>query len=89
MSNFDTIEERLARLETRVVRGFNELGVDVTQPTQKPICIPSEGRLVLPSLDVSAAVLFKTALDNQMDKHYSLITVEYDGRQILTLNLMR
>ena len=89
MSNFDTLDEKLTRIETRVVRGFNELGVDVTHSTQKPVCFPEEGRLVLQSLDVSVAVLFRTALDNQMDKHYSLVTVEYDGRHILSLNLTR
>lgn len=86
MSNFDTIEERLSRLETRVVRGFNELGVDVTQSTQKPVCIASQGKLVLPSLDVSVAVLFKTALDNGMNVDHHTVTVEYDGRHILNLN---
>lgn len=89
MSNFDTIDEKLTRIETRVVRGFNELGVDVTHSTQKPVCIPEEGKLVLSSLDVSVAVLFRTALDSQLDKHYSVVTVEYDGRQVLNLNLAR
>lgn len=82
MSNFTAVEERLSRIETRLVRGFNELGIDVTQGVQKPLCIPYEKTVVLPSLDVPVAVLMKTALDSGLRIGYSEITVECDGKQL-------
>jgi hypothetical protein len=83
MTNFDVLAERITRLETRLVRGFNELGVDVTQVNRRPEFV--DGRIVLPSLDVSVATLVKTAVDNGCKLGYDPIVVEYDGQKVLTL----
>lgn len=89
MSNLQEVTDRIARLETRLVRGFNELGIDVTHNSHKPVCVCEGGKLALSSLDVSVAVLFRTALDNGLDIDHDVVTVEYDGRQVLNLNLKR
>lgn len=83
MPNFDTLTERITRLETRLVRGFNELGIDVTHTSRKPEFVG--GRIVLPSLDVTVATLVKTAVDNGCTLGYDSIVVEYDGQKVLTL----
>jgi hypothetical protein len=85
MDSFTELNDRLSRLETRVVRGFLELGVDVTQVDTKPVCIPDEKRILVRSMSTPLASLFKAALDNGLDVGYAEITVEYDGSPILKL----
>jgi hypothetical protein len=87
MDKFSEIIERLLRVETRVVRGFAEMGIDVTQTqTQRaPVCLKAERRIVLRSLDITVANLFRTAVDNGMEVGYDSITVEYDGTTILRI----
>jgi len=85
MDNKLELSERLQRLETRLVRGFNEMGIDVTTNAQHLTVYADERRIVLPSLDVSVAKLLRTAIDSGLRLGYSEITVEYDGSKILQL----
>jgi hypothetical protein len=85
MSNLSELSERLSRLETRLVRGFGEIGVDVTHSNHNPQCIPEEKRIVLRSLDTTVAKIIRIAIDSGLRVGYSEITVEYDGNRILQL----
>lgn len=85
MSNLTSLEDRITRLETRLVRGFNELGIDVTHTVSRPRFSKEEGKLVLDSLDTSVASLFKIMVDNGLRPGYADITVEYDGNILFKL----
>jgi hypothetical protein len=83
MNNLSDLENRLARLETRLVRGFRELGVDVMNVTTNPV-VDTERRVIsLTSLDVPLAQLTKIVLDAGGTPGYSSFTVEYNGVKIL------
>jgi hypothetical protein len=85
VSNLSDLENRLARLETRLVRGFRELGVDVMNVTTNPV-VDTERRVIsLTSLDVPVSQLTKIVLDAGLNPGYSQYTVEYNGVKILSI----
>jgi hypothetical protein len=85
MDNSTELIDRLQRLETRLVRGFNEIGVDVTKSAQGISVYATERRIVLPSLTVTVANIFRAAIDSGLRVGYSEITVEYDGNKLFQL----
>lgn len=85
MDNSAELIDRLQRLETRLVRGFNEIGVDVTKSAQNLTVYPEEKKIILPSLSVTVANIFRAAIDSGLRVGYSEITVEYDGNKLFQL----